>query len=243
MSGDKLNTIVVDFLSLRLPTLGNVARSTCYRLLCWSIHSKLSKTFYVSRSYFLSPLSTPYQIAANFFCSSVTSQSTTFGEGAGELSWSQEELDAWSKWRYENGFVLNPELTYPRRQSRAGTTDGLSLLIDPDIGNSFCPSTDSEGVKILFHLPLDAPRVSDLGILVGVDQEVYMELSPDLTVADEGISTFSHVVENANFYYFLYESYSPLVFDRMSKILLSGYPKMLLWLGVQIKILHTVHEK
>ncbi|CAL8109589.1 unnamed protein product [Orchesella dallaii] len=107
-------------------------------------------------------------------------------------AWNKSEVDEWRKWDFGEGYLLKPESKYPYRQRRAGMIDGLSLLIDSDIENSFCPSSDSEGLKVLFHVPLDTPRVADLGSIIGVDQEVFVEVNPDLTIADEEITSYSH---------------------------------------------------
>lgn len=49
---------------------------------------------------------------------------------------------------------MRPERTFPRRQLKAGKTSGLSILLNPDLHEYFCTSSDSQGfrVKWIFFL-------------------------------------------------------------------------------------------
>lgn len=135
--------------------------------------------------------------------SSVTQGSYGQGSAMSSSGWTKKEIEEWKRWDYDTyGYILSPDLIFPYRQRRAGTTDGLSLLIDPDVDENFCPCTDSEGLKILYHVPLEAPRVADLGSVVGVDREVFLEVNPDLTIADDDIESYDHVILILKYSYF-----------------------------------------
>lgn len=109
-------------------------------------------------------------------------------------AWTKREIEEWSQWDYDtHGYILDPELKFPRRQRTAGAIDGLSVLIDPDVSENFCPCLDSEGIKVLYHVPLEVPKVADLGSVIGVEREVFMEVNPDITIADPAIESYTHV--------------------------------------------------
>lgn len=69
-----------------------------------------------------------------------------------------KEISAWSKWDIvKNGLLLDnkhydPSKTppFPRRQNRAGKSSGLSVLLNPDLQEYFCTSSDSHGFQVRF---------------------------------------------------------------------------------------------
>ena len=80
------------------------------------------------------------------------------------------------------GFLLDDKLKLPLRQKRSGAPFGLSLLLDADTQRYFCPSSDSEGFRMILHTPLEFPQVKDSGLAVGLEKEIFMELNPKLTL-------------------------------------------------------------
>lgn len=101
----------------------------------------------------------------------------------------------WNKWDYiKDGFMINSELKFPLRQKKVGSLNGLSVLIDPDVDNSYCQSQDSMGVRILLHTPADAPRISHMGTGFGLEKEIFMKVFPDSTIADRGIVDYDYVI-------------------------------------------------
>jgi hypothetical protein len=75
-----------------------------------------------------------------------------------EKRYKEEELIEWSKWDLEkNGLLINAkpgdeeyktEQKFPRRQNRAGKSSGLSVLLNPDLHEYFCTSSDSHGFQV-----------------------------------------------------------------------------------------------
>lgn len=65
----------------------------------------------------------------------------------------RDEIDEWSAWDYEKHGLLIQDAektkTYPRRQSRAGKSSGLSVLLNPDLDDYFCTSSDSQGFRVI----------------------------------------------------------------------------------------------
>ena len=89
--------------------------------------------------------------------------------------WTQKELSQWEQWDYsKGGFILEPHHERPWRQSRAGIPFGLSLLIDGNTDEYFCPSTDSEGFRLVLHTALEMPPVMNWGVAVGLQKEIFM---------------------------------------------------------------------
>jgi hypothetical protein len=64
-----------------------------------------------------------------------------------------EEIAEWSAWDFEKeGFLAStsgPIRTFPRRQKRAGKSSGLSVLLNPDLHEYFCTSSDSQGFRVI----------------------------------------------------------------------------------------------
>ncbi len=67
----------------------------------------------------------------------------------------KDEIEEWSAWDYEkHGLLIKDQgnstktTTYPRRQYRAGKSSGLSVLLNPDLDEYFCTSSDSQGFRV-----------------------------------------------------------------------------------------------
>lgn len=101
--------------------------------------------------------------------------------------WPEEELRNWSTWNYEDGFVLGASTTRPWRQKRAGLPYGLSLLLDPNVDDYFCPASDSLGIRYILHTPLEMPHVMEFSSVADLEKEILIEVHPDVTNADDDI--------------------------------------------------------
>jgi len=113
-----------------------------------------------------------------------------------ELVWSDEDIKAWKRWNYlRNGFIIteSENITFPRRQITPGLPYGLSILLDANTDDYFCPSSDSEGFRFTLHTAVEAPQIIDHGMSVGLGKEIFMELSVDLTMADPEVDDFEFV--------------------------------------------------
>lgn len=88
--------------------------------------------------------------------------------------------------------MLNdPQVQYPWKQKRAGLPFGLSVLVDPNVEEYYCPTSDSRGMRYILHSPLERPNVMALASVAGLDKEVLIEVHPEMTVADEDIRDIS----------------------------------------------------
>ncbi len=76
---------------------------------------------------------------------------------------------------------------YPRRQTRAGKVSGLSFLLDPDLDEYFCTSSDSTGFRLVTHLSTDSPHVTDFGLAIRPNSEHFVSVRPEITLADDTI--------------------------------------------------------
>ncbi|CAL8111372.1 unnamed protein product [Orchesella dallaii] len=110
-----------------------------------------------------------------------------------ERGWSYEEINMWSMWNFrDDGFIIQNS-RFPHRQKRAGSLNGLSVLVDPDVSDGFCQSQDSQGFRILLHTPVDSPRIANMGTGFGLERETFVKVFPDLTVADKNILDYDLV--------------------------------------------------
>ena len=86
-------------------------------------------------------------------------------------------------------------ITFPRRQITPGLPYGLSLLLDGNTDDYFCPSSDSLGLRFALHSALEAPHMQDYAMSIGLGKEVFMEISVDLTMADHEIDDYEYVIK------------------------------------------------
>ncbi|CAL8109590.1 unnamed protein product [Orchesella dallaii] len=103
--------------------------------------------------------------------------------------WSQEELKNWSTWDYDvDGFFLqNKSRPHPFRQKRAGMPYGLSILVDANLDDWYCPISDAEGFRFLLHNPLEMPHIEEFASVLDLNKEILIEVHPDVTSADDDI--------------------------------------------------------
>ncbi|XP_035702813.1 pickpocket protein 28-like [Folsomia candida] len=138
-----------------------------------------------------------------------------------EGKYDAKEIAGWAKWDIEkNGLLVDDEersehshsatetprhhyskpMPFPRRQKRAGKSSGLSVLLNPDLEEYFCTSSDSHGFQLVKHLPIDNPKVVDFGIAIRPNAEVFMGVKPEITMADRDIYNFKLEKRNCYFY-------------------------------------------
>ncbi|CAG7723830.1 unnamed protein product [Allacma fusca] len=92
----------------------------------------------------------------------------------------------WERWK----FLIEAGSTRPRFQQTPGTSSGLSLLMDPNSDSYFCSTSDSKGFNIFMGTPVDEPRMRQLGKVIGLGREVFIEVVPTITFADPDIKQF-----------------------------------------------------
>ncbi|CAL8129953.1 unnamed protein product [Orchesella dallaii] len=114
-------------------------------------------------------------------------------------TWESQVISEWARWDYEKTLILPPiddpedykESAFPFRQFGPGKKYGLSLLLDVNKDDYFCPALDSEGFMFSLHSPLEVPYVMDFPAVLDVNKEIFVNVEPDLTLADPDIRELS----------------------------------------------------
>ncbi|CAH1368714.1 unnamed protein product [Tenebrio molitor] len=89
-------------------------------------------------------------------------------------------------WSPEKGFtsINDGDLgTTPIRPIGAGTHLGLTIVIDAQVDNYFCSSTNSIGFKIILSNPIETPKIADFGFLVSPGVEARFAILPEIREA------------------------------------------------------------
>lgn len=94
-------------------------------------------------------------------------------------------------WEWDGESLIKNRLTennypeFPRRQKIPGQSFGLSILLNPGLEEYFCTSSDSHGFRMTAHLPIDVPHISDFGLAIRPNSEVFINIRPEVTIADK----------------------------------------------------------
>lgn len=64
---------------------------------------------------------------------------------------------------------------------------GLYVILNANVSDYYCSSTNSVGFKILFHNPTETPRLSDFGMLAGPNRESRFVITPKINTASARI--------------------------------------------------------
>ncbi|XP_037915033.1 pickpocket protein 28-like [Hermetia illucens] len=87
-------------------------------------------------------------------------------------------------WSPEEGYEPNlPPNFYPRSAAGVGKSMGLSLVLDAQVDEYYCSSTNGVGFKALLHNPAEIPDIANYGISLQVGHEVGVTITPDIADA------------------------------------------------------------
>lgn len=87
-------------------------------------------------------------------------------------------------WNLETGYPPAATLSYiPRRARGAGSHIGLSVILNANITDYHCSSTNSYGFKVLLHNPAETPNIRNYGLLVAPGMEWDGVITPRLNSA------------------------------------------------------------
>ncbi|OXA51864.1 Pickpocket protein 28 [Folsomia candida] len=104
---------------------------------------------------------------------------------------SPEDLESWKKFNLDDALMekvgRGQKEKFPRRQSKAGQSSGLSLLLYPAIDEYFCASHDAYGYRIYAHSPIEIPHVLDFGLAVGPNTEMFINVQAEVTIAEKSL--------------------------------------------------------
>lgn len=65
----------------------------------------------------------------------------------------------------------------------SGSHLGLYVILNCDVSDYYCSSTNGAGFKILLHNPTETPRITDFGMLISPGRETRIVITPKLTTA------------------------------------------------------------
>lgn len=83
-------------------------------------------------------------------------------------------------WTTENGYPPNLPLNYyPHPAQGPGESLGFTIVLDADIDDYFCSSTNVAGFKILLHNPTETPQIKELGLILETGHESKFRISTD----------------------------------------------------------------
>lgn len=74
-------------------------------------------------------------------------------------------------WSPETSYTNKIFDNIPRRNPGAGVHMGLSIVLNADLDEYFCSSTNSYGFKVLLHNPVETPKLSNFGLLISPGEE------------------------------------------------------------------------
>ncbi|XP_075157995.1 pickpocket protein 28-like [Haematobia irritans] len=78
----------------------------------------------------------------------------------------------------ENGYPKDlPKRFYPRKAIGSGITNGLSLVLNGDIDDYYCSSTNGAGFKVQLHNPIDAPQIKETGLTISLGYQTSFRVS------------------------------------------------------------------
>lgn len=88
-------------------------------------------------------------------------------------------------WTPEEGYMKSNKVPYPSPVPGSGSNMGLTLTLNADVVNYYCSSTSSSGFKVLFHSPIETPKVANYGFFISTGLETKVVISPKISQASE----------------------------------------------------------
>ncbi|KAM7349888.1 pickpocket protein 28-like isoform 2-T3 [Cochliomyia hominivorax] len=90
-------------------------------------------------------------------------------------------------WSPEKGYIKElPTSFYPRTALGGGMFNGLTLILNGDVDNYYCSSTNGPGFKISLHNPIDTPYVKETGLSVALGVQTSFRVT---TIKEGAVST------------------------------------------------------
>ncbi|KAL4720041.1 hypothetical protein ACJJTC_010005 [Scirpophaga incertulas] len=78
----------------------------------------------------------------------------------------------------------NPKELNPKG---VGTKHGLTLVLDANVAEYYCASTESAGFKIVMHNPTETPKIANLGEIFGPGMEARVIIQPRILDAQSDL--------------------------------------------------------
>ncbi|XP_037815100.1 pickpocket protein 28-like [Lucilia sericata] len=93
-----------------------------------------------------------------------------------------------------------PNSYYPRASLGEGMSNGLTIVLNGDIDNYYCSSTNGPGFKVSFHNPIDTPHVKETGLSIALGYQTNFRVTSLKEEAVEGLRTSSKPKERQCYY-------------------------------------------
>ncbi|XP_073832155.1 pickpocket protein 28-like isoform X2 [Musca autumnalis] len=82
-------------------------------------------------------------------------------------------------WSIENGYKKPlPKDFYPRTAIGSGVTMGLTVVLNADVEDYYCSSTNGAGFKMLLFNPIDSPHIKDTGLPITLGHQTRVRINP-----------------------------------------------------------------
>ncbi|KAM7345172.1 pickpocket 12 isoform 2-T2 [Cochliomyia hominivorax] len=97
-------------------------------------------------------------------------------------------------WNPESGYPTQlPEKYYPRPAAGTGVSMGVSLILNAELNEYFCSSTNGPGIKISLHNPIETPSVKETGLTVPLGYETRFRID---AVRSEAVAAIRSIHRN-----------------------------------------------
>uniref|UniRef100_A0A1I8NYL2 Pickpocket protein 28-like n=1 Tax=Stomoxys calcitrans TaxID=35570 RepID=A0A1I8NYL2_STOCA len=94
-------------------------------------------------------------------------------------------------WHPENGYPKDlPKRFYPRKAVGSGISNGLTLVLNGDIDDYYCSSTNGPGFKVQLHNPIDSPQIKETGLSVSLGYQTSFRIN---AIKDEAQPTLRSI--------------------------------------------------
>ncbi|XP_073831775.1 pickpocket protein 28-like [Musca autumnalis] len=111
-------------------------------------------------------------------------------------------------WHPENGYPADlPARYYPRKSVGQGVSRGLSIVLNGDIQDYYCSSTNGPGFKLQLHNPIDVPQIKETGLSVNLGYQTNFRIT---AIKDEAQAALRSVAPKDRQCYFTNEQ--PLLY-------------------------------
>lgn len=118
-----------------------------------------------------------------------------------------------NNWTPEYGFssekLKSDPYSSPRPAAGTGSELGLTLLLNADINEYYCSSTNSYGFKVLVHSPNDLPNIANYGTSVANGFESQLIITPTLSESSYSVRNIPFKVRQC-----IFEAENALTFYR-----------------------------
>uniref|UniRef100_A0A1I8MHV5 Uncharacterized protein n=1 Tax=Musca domestica TaxID=7370 RepID=A0A1I8MHV5_MUSDO len=86
------------------------------------------------------------------------------------------------KWTFENGYGQEylPKRFYPRKTPGAGASKGLTVILNADVKNYYCSSTNGAGFKMMLHNPVDFPFIRESGLPITTGKQTVVRITTNI---------------------------------------------------------------